>query len=386
MLHADYKELFPKFVLALHECRSAEQAFQTVYGKKVWEIEVDLRAYHRSDSLTGLLYKTRFEKVKLDPAEPAGEVDVEVTLAKLTALMRRYDEAKERFIRLAEAHPNHPQIHEALAHLYWRQGARDLAAQHFGQAIRYGATSWKTHWDYARLLGPEADAKAYLEALQKVVALRPDLLDARFALGSALMRQRMWGVAFVTLREVKNIHPERAPDLLLMLAHCALNLDKSDEAKKYVLEAQKWAKQPRHVDQVEKLIAYLDRPIADSRAPAATQVFAEPEPDARPRLTRHEEARTPQEPTEPAEPEYTRVRGNFKRLDCLGALARMHVMDSRSTYVLLIRDPRSVRIHGKGVLDMTCGPQNLAVAVAFVEGNDEKHGTTGDVREIEILE
>jgi tetratricopeptide (TPR) repeat protein len=386
MLSADYKDLFPKFVLELHECGSAEKAFQTVYKRKIWEIETELRAYHRSDSLSGLLFKTRFEKVKLDPAEPAGAVDVEVTLAKLTALMRRYDEAKERFIRLAETHPNNANVHEALAHLYWRQGARELAAQHFGQAIQHGANSWKTYWDYARLLGAEADPKAYREALHKVVALRPDLLDARLALGSELMRQRMWGVAFVTLRDVKNIHPERAPELLLMLAHCALSLQKNDEAKKYVLEAQKWAKQPRHVDQIGKLIAYLDRPNTAPLAVAAVAASAEEDIDARPRLERHPETETTEETPEPPAPQYTRVRGNFKRLDCLGPLARMHVMDTRNTHVLLIRDPRSVRIHGKGVMDMTCGPQNLGVIVAFVEVKDEKHGTTGDVREIEILE
>jgi tetratricopeptide (TPR) repeat protein len=384
MLGKDYKDGFSKFVAVLHESESAEKAFAAAYKKKLWEVELDLHKYYSANSVTAILFKTRFEKIQIEPAQPASEVEVEITLAKLVFLLRRYDEATERFSRLAKAHSNSAEIEEALAYLSWQRDDRDKALTHFAKAIDLGAKDWKTLWDYARLLGPQQDSQAYLAALRKTLEVKPDLVDARLALGSELARQRSWAQALICLREVKHIEPERAPELFLLLAYSAMNLGRNDEAKGFAADARKYARDDRQRQDADRLTAYLER-RPEAAPPDTAAVVAEA---GSPLIARREGVEQPPVETHPAGPKTMTIKGNFKRLDCLEGMARMHVMDSRDTYVLLIRDPGRIVLRGaaNGPVELKCGPQNAAVAVTFVPEKNEQHGTVGEVREVEMIE
>lgn len=385
MLGEDYKDGFTRFVAAVHDTGSAEKAFETAYKKKIWEVEVDLRKYYGSARLTGILYKSGYEKIKVEPARPATDVEVGITLAKLTALLRNYEEAARRFSELAAASPDNPEIEEALAHLAWRRSNREEAVEHFARAIKLGASSWKTYWDYARLLGPGEDVRGYTDALRKALERKPDLLDARLALGSALLQQQSWAQAFALLHEVKNIDPDRASRLFLMLAYSSLNLDKRAEAKTYAADAKKYAKDPHDRDSAERLISVLEREPAPRERSAA--VVMESDDETRPRIARRAGLQEPPPDIPATGPKRVTVQGNFKRLDCLGEMARIHVMDGRETFLLLIRKPDAVTIRGgSGTMDMKCGPQNAAVVVEYLPAKDETTHTVGEVRVIEFIE
>lgn len=383
MLGKDYKDGFNEFVIVLHETRSVEKAFETAYKKKLWEVEMDARDYAKGRTLTGVLFKTQFEKIKIDRAQPARDIEVGITLAKLTALLNRTDEATARFTELARTHPSNAEIEEALAYLSWRQNKQDEAVQHFARAIELGAGSWKTWWDYARLAG-SIDSKAYVEALRQTVELKPDLAEARLRLGSELMRTNSWAQALVTLREVKKVEPEQASQLFLMMAYCAMNLQMKDDAQKYAADARKWAKEPAQQESADRLIAYLARSEAVRQPPPP---LSESEDAGRPLLA-HREARE-ESPVETSLSGAKRVmvRGNFKRLDCLGEMARMHVTDGRDTFLLLIRKPDSVALRGAASFkDLKCGPQNLGVSVEYMAVKDPQTNTAGEVKVIEFID
>lgn len=124
-----------------------------------------------------------------------------------------------------------------------------------------------------------------------------------------------------------------------------------------------------------------------STAPASALSMEAPSRDPdRPILTRREkrpEMVVVEEQAPPPDPLVT-VKGVLNRFDCLGNVARVHVVDGSERFVLLIREPDRINISGGGTRDMRCGPQKTPVAVQFVPGKDAQYGTRGDVRAIEF--
>ena len=66
-----------------------------------------------------MVFKTGFEKIAIGETRAATELEIGVTLAKLTGLLGRTDEAITRFDRLAAEHKDSFEVEEALAHLEW---------------------------------------------------------------------------------------------------------------------------------------------------------------------------------------------------------------------------------------------------------------------------
>ncbi len=388
-----YREKFPDFVLAVSRMNSAETALSQTYGKSISQIDKEMQGYLRTGSLKGILFKTRFQKIQVDPGRPATALEVDLTLAKLTTLLRRYDEAVERYRRLAEAHRDNFEIEEALAHLYWRKGDLNGAREHFGRAVDLGATSWNTYWDYARLLGSVADAgEQRAKALFKTIELRPDLTEARLMLGQEMYRNRKWGQAFVVLREIKNIDSEHASQLFLMLAYAAMNLDRKDDARQYAADAKKHAGDPRQADEADRLLQYLEQAAASPRVEhtesfASTKRIQPPGDNGPPRLQRRPAPASTFSEVAPADPNYLNVKGRLKKFDCLGTLAKMHVSADNKVYVLLIRDATQVRIRsGSGAsVTLACGPQDTPITVDYLPKPDAAQKTIGDVYAIELL-
>lgn len=122
------------------------------------------------------------------------------------------------------------------------------------------------------------------------------------------------------------------------------------------------------------------------RAEAAPARSSEPDWE-RPRIVRKEKpAASFVGVVEPAEPRIT-ITGMLSRFDCLGEVARIHVVAGPATHVLLLRDPLAVIIDGvdRKTRDVRCGEQKTAVPVQYVAANDDKYGTIGDVRAIDFL-
>ncbi len=101
-------------------------------------------------------------------------------------------------------------------------------------------------------------------------------------------------------------------------------------------------------------------------------------------MRRETQAEPTVEPIHPPDPLIT-VKGLLNRLDCLGRVARLHVVAGSGTFVLLIRQPERVMIGGGGTRELRCGPQKTAVSVRFASGKADKYGTDGDVHAIDFL-
>ena len=391
-LSTGYRDKFPAFAAQVSASGSTEQAFTQVYGKSLAQVQKDLDAYYHSNSLNGVAFKTQFEKFAIGKLEPAGDLEIGLTLAKLVALNGRFDEAASRLGELATAHRDSYEVDEGLAYLEWRKGNVQAARQHFQRATERGTKNWKTYWDYARLLGGD-DSKESIAALRKTLELNPDLMEARMMLGSELYRSGVYAQALITLRELKNVPPERAATVYLILAYCAMQLKMENDAKQFAEQALKYASKPGESESARQVLAYLnhkgpDVPTAGA-PPAAGGVAEVSVSETRPVLRRQElDSLTP--PSEAPAPDNLRLmaRGRLTRLDCLEGVARIRLNADGTDYSLLIRKPDRVAIRNNlgAAVEMKCGDQSTPVAVEYTLERDEKYSTSGDVQSLEFLQ
>jgi tetratricopeptide (TPR) repeat protein len=394
-----FRDKFSAFAVAAAKSKSTEKALDEIYGRTASQIESDLRTYLRTNSLQGVLFKTKFEKVAVGAAEPATELEVGLTLAKLTMLLRHYDEATQRLEQLASQHKNSYEAEEALAYLYWRKQDVPTAREHMERATGLGAPGWKTWWDYARLLAATGERGPHIEgALRKTLELKPDMIDARLMLGHELYQEQRWEQALAMLGQVKNIDPERATRLFLTMAYASANINRKDEAKRFAADARKYARSATDRDSADRLIEYLNPPPA----PTLTQVPARSETVARhndrsvaetaadtgaPVMRRREGLRSSFTVIGAEESRFLTLKGRLKRFDCLGPVARTHVLADGKLVLLLVRNPNAITIRSGGgkPVDMTCGAQDVPVAVDYSPNVDKQHQTIGDVHAIEFL-
>ena len=229
MLDDVYGKQFGKFVLDASNTGSADGALQRVYGKSVTDVDRDLKAYYRSRSLKGVLFDTKLQKMQVADARTATELETGLTLAKLTASLRRREEAERRYAELAKAHPNNWEVYEALGHLSWQEGDLNKARENLKRAVELKPASWKTYWDYARLAQGDPSV---VEALRSALKINADLPDARMMLGFELYKARHYKEAYDVLSQIKQVTPERAPSFFLAMAFSAMEIGNKFEAKK----------------------------------------------------------------------------------------------------------------------------------------------------------
>jgi tetratricopeptide (TPR) repeat protein len=369
MLHDAYSRQFGKFVGDLSSSGSSEGAFQRVYGKTPADIDRDMQAYYRSNSLKGVLFDVKLRKMEVSPGQPASELETDLTLAKLTALLKRKDEAARRYAEIAKANPDNWQVQEAIGHLYWQTGDLEKAKEGLRKAVTLKSTSWKTYWDYARLAQNEPDV---VETLRTALRMNPELAEGRLMLGYALYNGRNYKEAYDALSEIRQITPDRAASFFLMKAFSAMELGKKAEAKSSAEMAKKYTKSAVEISQANNLIEFIDRPAVSS----AEHVLAPQVGTPSARLEASD-----------AEDQVSVLRGVLQEIECLGKEARLRILSGNTSIALLIRDPKRVTLKNSdsSSVDFVCGPQkNARIIVEFKPNDDTQFKTLGDIVTLEF--
>jgi tetratricopeptide (TPR) repeat protein len=381
MLDNSYAPNFSKFLETVSGTKSSAKAFEVAYGKTLADVGKDLQSYYRSNGVRVGLFDAKFEKMQSSDPEPATDTQVGVLLARLTAMLRRYDEAESRLKSLAAKSPDNAEIHEALGHLYWRKNDKTLAREHLGRAVQLNAPSWKTYWDFARLAqdAPAGD-KEVVAALEKAVGMNPALTDAQMMLGYRYYLGERHGQALVTLRQITRVTPELAPRLFLLKAFVNIKLKDHEQAKKDALQARKYATLPEDIKQSDDILAFLERPGRFTVAEADVAA------NDRPRLERRPAPATTWDvpPAEPQE-QLASLQGVLTQIQCLDGQAKLIVASGNKSVAFLIRD--STRVYIKGAKQdeqlLTCGPARRPVAIEYLPNDDRVTGTVGEARVID---
>lgn len=292
MLGDGYAAKFPMFLAEVSASGSSQNAFSSLYGKTLAEVERDMSAYFRQSTIGGAVYRGELQKVDIGPARPSTDLETALTLATLTALLGRTGEASDRLEKLAGAHPDDPEVEQALAYLDWRRGNLDRALGRFEQALTHGAGGWKIYWDYARLSalgGREREPR--LAMVRKALELKPDLTEARLMLGQELYGMGRYAEALAELRQIPNIDPPHATLLFVTLAYLSAQLSQPSEARRYAEEARKYARTPSQTASVDSLLEDLE-----NRAASSSPGLPPPPPDVDdpgPPILRHRGSQRP---------------------------------------------------------------------------------------------
>lgn len=370
-----YRPQFNQLHAAIIAGTPPRDAFQNVYRKDLLEVSDDLLQYRKSNLIKVAMFEGRLAKSAEAPQiEAVSAFEKELVLTTLLDGLDKQDEARKRYLALREAHPGRSEVHESLAYLEMRSGRRAEALPHFAKAASLGSTNPKLYVDYGYLLSAgQAPTAELLPVLEKAHQLNPDNLDVRLQLAGALFKDDRPLQALSALESVKQVTPDRAPDLFRMLAFAYYQAGRMEEAKKAAGRAKQYAKEARDIAWLDQFLAALDRPKRSVAAMA----------DERPTLRR---AESPFEQST-AEPELPTVEGTFTQFDCDSEQPLLHVKSGSRTVVFAIQDPGSIVIRNAagGTVDLACGPQKpRRIIVGFLPWEDAKTKAQGVVRTIEF--
>jgi len=384
----DYRPNFPKFVVAASSGKTMDEACQSVFGKRLTEVEAGLRQYLRGERFYRVVFDIKLEKSAEDPeVSEASPFESGMVLADLLALTNKTKEALSAYQQLAKDNPDKPDVEESLGYLAWQSGDNDAARGHFARAFATGTKNAEMCYDYAMLSRSGNDAvKNAIPAFRKALDLKPDYAEARLQLGLMLVNTRDYPEAIVQLRQVKKVDPDQAQWFFPALAYAYLQTGDKEKARENAELAKKWAKNPQQIDHADALLQSLESKKTVARtAPPGEQV---------PRLKHVErsefqvaEERPPANPFVAKDDQMSHVEGVAQKLDCSGKTARFHVLVGKTAMIFDIPDPDRVLIKHSDEMkhDFACGVQKpYKVSVDYAILPDPKTGAAGIVRGLEF--
>ncbi len=402
MMNEEHRAKLGDFLAALSEGNQAA-AFERAYGKKMWEIWTDLQTYMRRGQFNYGSYDVMLEKAAEQPEiGEADPVERDLVLAGLLATLRRWDEAKLAFERLAREHPTRAEVEEAFGYAALRSRQNEVALAHFARAAERGSTNARFYYDYANLLqlsGETGSSKMF----SKAVELDPGFLKAHLRLGFSLMSEHNYEGALKHLQQVRRVDPEDAFHLFYSLAYARQATGKRQEALIALARAKDHAKSPRETASVNQLREYLERPeaagiplpsgaggtpILVNRSRASEEPPEQPGPPTIRRAGEAVEAPAPVLAPVKPEPALPSIEGTLDQVDCLGKKARLRIRFQGRPVRLVIADPTLVEVQGTSspTVDFACGAQqSRPVKITYEPKVDGELGTIGTVKKIEFM-
>lgn len=409
----EYAPKYSEFSRLMNAGKDGAESLEKAFGKKLWDIELDLRNYLKSnDRFFVRLYPVKLEKSQeVTEASAVSLAEAQAVLANLYTNMQKPDEARAMLDAAAAAAggAETAAIPEARAYLAWQEKKWDEARVHFEKAMALGAQHPKLLYDAARMTtyAGKRDMAA-VGLLKKAIEKFPEWKEARLQMAELLLFNNRPGEVVSAVADIKQIEPALASRLFRTLAHAELALKRVDLAEKSSQRALDSAKTDFDKEQAQRLVAHVERTqryeAAVKEADALRAKQAAERVEARAPVA--EAAATPAVPdeapgqTEPLTAEQIRGRllgfpenekrevvgGKLVQVDCLGEQARLHVAAKSGVLKLGILDPTHVEIRGtgQGTAMLTCGKGNATVVVEYAVGANAKLGTTGVVRVLEF--
>ncbi|MBL8234912.1 MAG: hypothetical protein JNL98_40805, partial [Bryobacterales bacterium] len=365
----DYRAKFADLVTRLVGNSTAEEAFSTVYGKSLAQVEKDMQAYLRQELDKVAVFDVALEKAAERPqVSPAAPYEVDLNLARLTLLGRKYEEARAKFNVLAQSSPERWEAHEAAGYVALYERDRARACEHFGHAMKAGGPNPRMYHDYASAVESSGvDRKELVTILRRGLELDPADVRAKSDLARVLAMNGDLQEALVLLKSVKSVDKKNAFLFFYTLAYVTAQAGDRAEAGKASDRAGQFAEDDGDKLAIAKLKSYLDQVAV---AGAAKPVAMRPRPvepasagsEQEQELSRPTIRRAPALQAEPQPvpaPPPPSVEGSLLEVECLGRRARLHVSSGGRTLLYLVRDPDSVVIRsgGSATVEFTCGKQ-----------------------------
>ena len=353
-LGKDYGPQFSNFLLAEGSGMSTPEALQKVYGKTVDQVAKDAQNYAKQTSMRAAVFNISLQKADLDPqVTHLSNFEVDLACADLLAARRETaGEAQSRLTSLEQQNPQSSEVEESLGYLAWQENQTESARKHFGLAIQRGSKNAKMIYDYATLQrAGSAPLPTVIELAKKVLALKPDDVDAKIFLADLHNSAGQYSSAVGVLSELHTLTPEQAFSFYVVKAYSHANLRDFEGAKGAAQKALQYAKKSDQRAQVEGLLRSLDEQkqggmvaasaSADIDAPAGSAT-SQVERGV-PSLLKRDEGRS-------------RVQGKTKLFECGHGWFRLHLEVADHEMVFEISNPQDIVVKNLKDLQWSCGP------------------------------
>lgn len=267
-LSPEYKDQFGKFVGALHNGRSMNEALQAAFGRNEKQVFADLENYLSRKKLYGRIYLTPFGKPDETPVVTAvAPYDADLMLADLYAASGQSGEASAAYKTLEERDPTRPEAFESAGYLGLRNKDKEAARGEFEKAFGLGSNDPQMCMQLAALDREARQPPATIvAALERAVKLRPDFAEAAFELGMVRFAMRDFDASIDLLSRVHAVAPERAAIFYSALAYANLQKGNPDAARRDADRFRKAANSPEETERADKLNKLIE---ARAKGPAA---------------------------------------------------------------------------------------------------------------------
>jgi tetratricopeptide (TPR) repeat protein len=262
LLGKEYREGFHQFLAQVSAGKPPEEVVAEVYHKNLDNVNIDLRTYLSSGSITVSLFDIHLDEKQLQPEiADASPLAVDLVLADLQSTHpETMEQARARLTQLESELPNSGDVEESLAYLAAQQGNSSEAKRHFESALKKGAKSPDLLFNYAAVLhARQAPSPEIIDVLQQAIQLKPDFYNARFNLGMEAAQQGDCKLAISALTGIKTVRAEHALPVFSTEAYCYWRLDNPNEARRLAEMAKQYAKTPDETKRVQNLLDQLNR-------------------------------------------------------------------------------------------------------------------------------
>jgi Flp pilus assembly protein TadD len=382
-LDKEYAPHFAAFVGAINAGKPLAEACQLALGKSMADVEKDLHFYLSKNRLFGALFDVKLDKSAEEAVitEPS-DFETGMALADILASIRKTDEARSAYEKLAKENPGRPEVEASLGYLAWQTGDRSATRDHFAKALAAGTRDPQMCYNYALLVSETSDRDAQVAALNRAIELKPDYVEARLQLGSVLLAKQDFPGALAALKEVKKVNADQAEWFFGGLAFAQMRTGDNAGARKNAELAKKWAKTPSETQTAYEILRYLDG--MEKQQPEGAQPVASVADAGRPTLVHHDAPPVPA--IETVSDPLSQAEGKAQKLDCSAHGARLTILTATGSMTFDIPDPKAVAIKNSSEIthDFTCGPQSgYRVVVGYLKP-DKPGLSAGVVRTLEF--
>lgn len=375
-LDARYKPGFARLGAALANDGPPQEAFRQVYGKSIAEVEADLKAYIRGNSVNVVNYEVQFDKVdeKVAP-RPVTDYEWGVATSDLLIGVNKHDQAAARLEGITNTETLRPEAWESMAFVRWlhQQPGADAA---FAKAIALGSTHPNLgYWAPAF----SKDGAVVRRTLRSVSDKYPAFTEARLRLAEQHLYNSEFQVSFDTLRAIGKITRKQIAAFFPVFIQAAWYLGKMEEARGAASQFLKTAGTGPEKESAKVWFAFA---MKDPPKQRVEPVFT----------TEQTELRSlEQAGTEPVILPFRRKpltysTGALVNLECKEP-GVLHLKTEAGLIKLAIDSPTELRLvnAADGIGELTCGPQSRPAKLGFYPKVGLADGATGVARSIEFL-
>lgn len=354
----EYEANFGKFVMALHQGRSAAEACQIAWGRTAAEVFADLHKYLDRKKIYGKAYEIKLDKAQVEPLVSAvTDFDGKLMLGDLLAASNRRGDAKKVYDKLDSEQPGRADVAMSMGYLAMEN--RDAAGmlKFFGKAFDAGETDAQMCLRLAASMRETRQPVAKIvPVLQRALKSRPDYTDAAIELGLVQVDGRDFAGGIATLMAIPAVTPDRAATVYCALGFAHTETGYLAEARGNLETCRKWAKTTQETGVAERLGGFIEARGRDD---------ADVHPGEKLR----------------------RIRGAARNVDCSADRKRLQIQAGNELKTFDLPDSRAVdvlRSHGVS-FDFACGPLNgFQVGVEYAPPRSAIETSAGIVRTLEF--